>query len=325
MNQLKLTGLDAQNPLAYFAALGLLRIVDYHARRQGAMRPLLAFVDEGRQVPILTCALDMDALIGLILEDAVAQEQNPALRLAYDANGRIVEPNAAGAIRDLKPLPSSARDYLARCATCERRTADLAAGFFSELVADRSKGNTKPTAFHFTAGQQAFLEMVAAIRADICPDDVREALFGPWTYESTLPSLSWDSSVTRLYALRAGDPSKEKRGSIPAAYLLAVEALAFYPVYVRGSQLGTPGVYGGWKDSDFFWPLWSVSISMRAVETLLRIRVAKLSARERTAMGISQVFSARITRSDQGGYGSFSPADVVLPSTRTSRSRPRTG
>jgi hypothetical protein len=319
MTSLKLTGLDAQNPLAYFAALGLLRVLDLRCTTHGAPRPKLAFVDEGQQVPVVSTQLDAEAIVGIVLEDAAAQRDNTALRLAYDDDGNIVEPDALGAIRDLKPTPASAREFLERCARAGRRAADLAAGFFCELVTDKTKGNTKPTALHFTAGQQAFLTMVETLRANITSDDVREALFGAWRYESTLPSLSWDSSVSRLYALRASDPSKEKRGSIPAAYWLGVQALTFFPVCVERGVLSTPGVKGGWKDSSFCWPLWMAPASAPTIAALLKIDPTAFSSRERAAMGLTQVFAARISRSDQGGYGAFSPADVVVPRVESRR------
>lgn len=321
MTPIKLTGLDAQNPLAYFAALGLLRVLDHHVAVIGGARPRLSFADEGQQVPVVWSDFDGETVIGLVLEDAATQRDNVALRLAYDDDGQLVEPDSPAAIQDLKPIPASAREFLERCARASRRAADLAAGFFSELVQDKSKGNTKPTALHFTAGQQSFLAMVELLRAGIKADDVREALLGPWRYSSTLPSLSWDSSVTRLYALRAGDPSKEKRGSIPAAYWLGVQALTFFPVCVDRGLLSTPGVVGGWKDSRFCWPLWSAPLCAPTIAALLRTDPTKLSSRDRAAMGLTQVFAARISRSDQGGYGSFSPAEVVLPRVESRRRR----
>ncbi len=97
-----------------------------------------------------------------------------------------------------------------------------------------NNGNTKPTAFHFTAGQQTFLDMVDELRTGITAAHLREALDGPWLNRSQLPSLTWDSSVARLYALRAGNPSKEKRGSVPGANWLAVIGLSYFPVVVLG-------------------------------------------------------------------------------------------
>lgn len=309
----ELTGLDAQNPLAFLAALGLLRILDDHAHRGGHERPRLAFVDRGQQTPVLSCAHgSLDEVIGLVLEDAVRRASDPVLQLAYDDDGNRVPASTPGATRDLKPPPAVARVVLAEAARANRSTADLAAAFFSELVQD-NKGNTKPTALHFTAGTQTFLKMADELRLGVSTADLHEALLGPWTGLSTLPSLSWDATVARMYAMRAGDPSKEKRGSIPAANWLGVIGLSFFPVLVLRRKLVTTRVVGGWKDSVLSWPLWSPAISSRTVASLIRIDPLRWSTRDREALGVTQVYSARILRSDPGGYGSFAPADVGIP------------
>jgi hypothetical protein len=312
MTVLSLTGIDARNPLAYFAALGLLRVLDDHHVRTVVPRPKLSFVDRGQQVAVLETALDLDNVIEVVLADAAAEADNAALRLAYDDQGHLANPFAPDSIRDLKPSPAAAREYLSICADAGRRTAALASGFFSELVEDNA-GKTKPTALHFTAGQQTFLAMVELLRAGIAAADVREALVGPWRNESTLPSLSWDASVSRLYALRATNPSSEKRGSVAAANWLAIHSLAFFPVNARGDHLATGSVAGTWKESSLFWPLWTPPLGSPVVASLLRMDSRRFSARERAALGITHVFTSRISRSDQGGYGSFSPADVVIP------------
>ena len=307
---LLLTGMDAQNPLAFLASLGLLRVLDDTLRASGHERPRLSFVDEGCPVPKLWTTMSEDEVVQRVLDDAAAQADNPALRLAYNDAGEEVAPDGPGAIRDLKPPPELARRALDRLAGTEPRASRLAAGWFSELVQDL-KGNTKPTAFHFTAGQQAFLAMVDELRRGITAADVREALFGPWLNTSRLPSLSWDSSVARLYALRAGDPSKEKRGSIPAANWLGVIALELFPVVVRHGRLETTCMKGGWKDSAFTWPIWSVPLTLSTIAALLRTATDRWSQKERAAAGISAMFRSKITRSDQGGYGAFSPAEFV--------------
>jgi hypothetical protein len=234
------------------------------------------------------------------------------LQLAYDDDGHRVPADATGAICDLKPPPALAKTVLAEAAGADRRTADLAAAFFSELVQDNN-GNTKPTALHFTAGQQLFLKMVNDLRREIAAADIIEALRGPWTGASKLPSLSWDATVASQYALRAGNPSNEKRGSIPGANWLGVMGLTFFPVVAVRRRLVTTGVVGGWKNSVLSWPLWSAPASSRTIASLLRLDACRLSMRDRLAMGVSQVLTARILRSDQGGYGSFSPPSVPIP------------
>lgn len=311
---LLLTGLNAQNPLGFFAALGLLRVLDSHQRCSEQERPRLSFDDDG-QTPQLGTSLSLDEVVAIAVADARSQSTNPVLALAYtDAGGRV-PPDSDRARRDLKPSPALAREFLMTCAADERRIADLAAGLFSELVQDNN-GSTKPTALHFTAGQQEFLRMVEGLRAGLSENVLREALVGPWLNESSLPSLSWDSSATRYYALRARNPSSEKRGSVPAANWLGFLSLAFFPVYALRGRLTTTGIRGGWKDSVFTWPVWSAKLTVPLVASLLRIDVGRMTAKERLAVGVISVYSARILRSDQGGYGSFSPADIVLPNER---------
>ena len=307
---LLLTGMDVQNPLAFLASLGLLRVLDDDARRSGRERPQLSFVDDGCPIPKLWTALSADDVVQHVLDDAAAQADNRALQLAYNKAGACVPPDSPEAIRDLKPPPELARYALEQLAGEGPRASRLAAGWFSELVQDNN-GNTKPTAFHFTAGQQAFLEMVDELRRGITAADVREGLFGPWLNTSRLPSLSWDASVARLYALRASDPSKEKRGSVPAANWLGVIALELFPVAARHGRLETACVKGGWKDSAFTWPVWDAPLTISTIAALLRTDTSKWKPKEREAAGITAMFRSKITRSDQGGYGAFSPAEFV--------------
>lgn len=313
MTALLLPGLDAQNPLGFLAALGLLRVLDDEAARADRERPRLSFADRGGFIAEVHTPHTTEAIIALVLQDAAAQADNRALQLAYSADGVLVAPGTKGAIRDLKPSPAVARELLELAsASTDRRTAAQAAAWFSELVQDHN-GNTKPTAFHFTAGQQAFLDMVEDLRVGLTAAHLQEALDGPWLNTSPLPSLSWDASVARMYALRAGNPSKERRGSVPGANWLAVVGLTFFPVVVRAGWLVTTGVSGRWKDSTFTWPVWSPRAELPAIASLLVLDAAAWTQRERLAYGIDTVLRSRILRSDQGGYGSFAPAEVVLP------------
>ena len=93
-------------------------------------------------------------------------------------------------------------------------------------------------------------------------------------------------------------------------------ALEFFPVVEQRGRLATTGVVGGWKDSTFCWPLWRVPITACVVTSVLRADPRRWTSSEREALGIFRVHSSDISRNDQGGYGSFSPADVVLPSRR---------
>jgi len=218
-------------------------------------------------------------------------------------------------VRDLKPRPEAFREFLldlveTRHATYERSLA-VAAAYGSEMAVDNN-GNVKPTAFHFTAGQQMFLSMVRDLCRGIRRADIEEALLGPWKNVSKLPSLSWDAASPRIYALRASDPSQEKRGSVAGANWLAFVALQFFPVVPIDSQVLTPCVEGQWKDSRFRWPLWRQPLSADSVASLLRMGFFKKNNRMPwEEVGIEVVLESAISRSDQGGYGQFSPAAVI--------------
>jgi len=311
MKPVLLTGLDGRNPLGFLAAIGLLRVLDDDARRRNTALPKLSF-EPGTALARIESGLEVNAIIDCVLADAAAQGDNRALQFAYTKEGEVVAPDSRDAIRDLKPPPALAAKLLRDVAAAPERVSGLVGAWFSELVQD-NKGNTKPTGFHFTAGQQTFLAMVEDLRTGIAAEDVREALLGPWKNTSSLPSLTWDSSVARLYALRASDPSGEKRGSVPAANWLGVVALEAFPVAPNGDELVTTGIKGGWKNSVFRWPLWSPPATFRAVCSLLRVDATKWTVAKRDALGITEVLGAKILRSDQGGYGSFTPAHVELP------------
>lgn len=313
---IELPGLNGQNPLGFLAAVGLLRILDENARRSTVVRPRLMFT----QTPPFVARILFDGTFPqmkeIVLADAAEQNSNIALSLAYDADNELCSPQAPGATRDLKPSPSVARAFLLNAASSSRRDADLAAGMLSDVVRDNN-GASKPTALHFTAGQQAFLEMVEALRVGINDAALDEALIGPWRNTSKLPSLGWDSSVARSYALRASDPSSEKRGSVPAANWLGVQALTFFLVMPEHSRermvLRTTNVGLGWKHVPFTWPLWTELAESSVIAALLRLDSARLSQTARLAVGVSMVLRSRILRTDQGGYGSFTPPEVVSP------------
>jgi len=245
---------------------------------------------------------DMEALITGLDSDRRECVDDPALALKYDGK------------RDLKPPPSAFRAYLTQLtepsSANDRRSIDWAAAFATDVASDNN-GNTKPTALHFTAGQQQFLQMVAELVSKVGHDELHEALKGPWTYTRSLPVMGWDATGSRDYALRASDPSTAKKLGVPGADWLAIRGLTFLPTVPRASRIMTTGCVGGWKDGRFRWPLWTVALNAAVVRSVLCQDVEAMTRQERAARGIGVVFSSGIKRSDQGGYGSFAPASVV--------------
>lgn len=298
MHDVVLKGLDGSNPLGLLAALGVLE-----GATDSVSDARMSWHYEGGWRPVLTSThADLDMLIERLDTDRRRCIDDPALSLKYQ--GR----------RDLKPPPGGFREYLVQLAgeatAASRRSVDWASAFATDVAVDNN-GNTKPTAQHFTAGQQQFLQMVMDLVNKVTMDDLREVLAGPWKYERSLPVMGWDATSSRDYALRATDPSTDKKLGVPGADWLAIRGLIFFPTVSRGSRVMTTGCVGGWKNGRFRWPLWTVSVNALVIHSLLRQDVEGMTQQERKARGIGEVFTSGIKRSNQGGYGSFEPASVV--------------
>lgn len=298
MSEIELTGLDGSNPLGFLAAVGVVRVLADHGH-DVRMRWALA----GTWRAVICAPLSRESLLALLDQDRRTWAGERALLLRYSKEG------GDGSVRDLKPRPDDLGRWLSDLVEGgSARSLALAAAFFTETAQDNN-GNTKPTALHFTAGQQQFLAMAALLQAGVTGEDLEEALFGPWRYRRELPVFGWDASAGRDYALRASDPSKDKKTGVPGADWLAFLGLAALPVAPVGAKVLTPGCSGGWKTGSFCWPLWTGALGLPTIQSLLvHPAIDRLDAKARDARGIGAVYSCGIRRSDQGGYGSFQPA-----------------
>ncbi|MBX2813528.1 MAG: hypothetical protein KTR25_17055 [Myxococcales bacterium] len=322
----QLKGIDGSDPLGFFASLGVLRVLDEHLGNERS--PRLSWQNQGSWVPTIQGVEDKDTIIETVIADLQSWKKERSITFAYTKDGgEEVSPEDEGAVRDLKPPPQIQKLLFATAANCSAnvhtRTARTLTSFGTDVALD-NKGMIKPSALHFTAGQQHFLKIVNELRDALKPEHIEEALIGPWQRASKLPSLSWTGMGQRMYALRASNPSKDKRGSTPGAEWLAFLGLSFFPcVPVAGSKgprVLTTCVRGGWKTGHFTWPLWRPNLSVKTVESLLRLakldsdsdgNLSKFSYKEREARGIDIIFRSRILRTDPGGYGSFTPPEVV--------------
>jgi hypothetical protein len=294
---LLLRGLDGSNPLAFFATLGVLQAV---SERCAAASLAWVFGDAWRPVLAGSHAC-IDELVEYLDGDRHSCIDEAALALEYDGK------------RDLKPCPRRFQEWLRELAVAatpgHRRSVDWASAFATDIAVDNN-GNIKPTALHFTAGQQQFLQMAGELVRKVTAEDLREALEGPWRYQRELPVMGWDATASRDYALRASNPSTDKKCGVPGADWLALRGLVMLPTVPQGGRVSTTGCSGGWKDGRFRWPLWTASLSAPVVRSLLRQDVVTMSRENRAARGIAMVWESGIKRSDQGGYGSFEPAAV---------------
>ena len=311
MKAVVLTGCDGANPLGFMVALGALRVLV----EERGINSLLSWADEGRWRPVLHLPDDSSEPAEELVCSVEAWRDAPELALEYAKDGK-----GEKRVRDLKPPPPVFREFLIRAASSawrgNRRLADFAVAYASDVARD-GKGNTKPTALHFTAGQQNFVEMVAQLTDSIVAEHIVEALYGPWRYDGELPVLRWDVSGERLYALLASDPSSDKARGVPGADWLAFQALPLFPCFPKSTLGGasiiqTTGFSGRGKDSAFRWPIWTPPASLEAVRSLLQQPIGGLRADQRRARGVEMVLESHVRRSDHG-YGAFGAA-VPAPS-----------
>ena len=309
MNVTHLTGLEGTNPLGFLAALGV-----QVAFASEPEQPRLWWSDD--VVP--HAIVDEDFTIARTARQAMKVfrqwKDSPAI------NPRRPDGSAMPKGDELKLTPDDMRVYLSLA-----EQGDSASTFVTALVAEGSldrKGDVaKPSDFYFTAGQQKFLDTVRKVLEKTSRDEVLNGLEGPWRYESELPSLGWDVSDDRLYALRANNPSPEKKLTNPGPEALAVLGLSACPVFGRQSRTLTQGCSGSWKNGTFSWPLWRKPASPQGVKSLLAHAYSHDSmATDRgswfLSWGVFRVLQSSIHRSGQGGYGTFSPPEVEWQSNR---------
>ena len=304
MNEVALPALEATNPVGFLAALGVLDTL-----ADASSDATLRWTDELVPHAIVGGISDLDLLLDVLDRDR--QEWRNSALLGFPDNA---------ALPDAKPDAILLRKWFEAVAQQHdhRADSDHLCALVAEGALDRN-GKAKPTHLHFTAGQQKFLEMVRSLTSNVDRERLREAVHGPWRYDSSLPSLSWDARGERVYAVRATNPSKEKRLGVPGADWLAFRGLVFYPVTrtINGS-LRTTACAAEWKRSAFRWPIWSVPCTRNVAGSLVadntlvsQSRRTRLRPDDLAARGILSVLEAPIRRTDQGGYGSFGAPEAL--------------
>lgn len=307
-DEMVLRGLNGRNPMAYFAALGTLFAV---ARMRPEASPRLHWLRRPIPRAVLTAHLPGGDLIEVLDADRAEWFNCVALR----------GPNEVP-FEDVKLSAIEQRRYLLAC----RDAADggRSAGLASALVAEGSfagKGDGKPTDLHFTAGQQRFLSIARVLQDQVTRDDLSEAVLGPWSYRKALPTFKWDVSDDRVYALSASDPSKETKYTVPGADWLALVGLSAYSAIRDGGRSRPPGSGGTWKYGRFRWGLWSEPLEADAVRASVATGWDPDFVGSQ-GIGAFRVLEARVRRSDQGGYGSFSPSSVIWEGAARSDEEP---
>lgn len=302
MSRIQLVGVDGSNPLGFLAALGLLRVVP------GAT---LGFFEDGSFRGFVDGLEKSESDIAmLIVADAeAAADESAPWRFAYTK--AATKKQGPREVADLKAPPGDFKKFLATCIEAWLTGNDEAAGYaaaYGTDIAVDGKGNTKPTAFHFTAAQQTFLGAVEGIRASVTQEWVETSLFRGHG-ERPGSNLRWDPGAERNWALMANNPSGDgTRVDAPLEWL-AFRGLPLLPSFPRGLRIITTGVVGRGDDMTFSWPLWSVPASLLTTRSALQVDWTG-STKERAARGVFAICSAAIRRTSQG-FGNFGPSSVM--------------
>jgi hypothetical protein len=302
VSRIDLPGVDGSNPLGFLAALGLLRVVP---------RAKLGFFEDGSFRAFLD-EFDKSEhdFAALVAADASSSEDpNAPWRFTYTK--AATKKQGPQEVADLKPPPDVFKQFLATSIESwlmgNEEVAAYAAAYGTDVAVD-GKGNTKPTAFHFTAAQQTFLGAVESIRASVNEKWVMTSLFEGHS-EQPGSNLRWDPGAERNWALMASNPNGDgTRVDAPLEWL-AFRGLPLLPSFPHGMRIITTGVSGRGDDMTFTWPLWSVPASMQTIRSTLQLDWSG-AAGERSARGVFAICSSSIRRTSQG-FGNFGPSSMT--------------
>lgn len=326
-NEIVLTGLKGSHPLGALAAFGLLRCCAEMPDEIYNPRLHWQFKDDWLAVLTTDDSVTPDDLVSLLVKRMSKWEQRLEFTWADDIK------------RSSETFADKAKEAVSAAAPNNRGSADFFAAYGCELK--ERDGKLIPTAFHMLSGQQTFFKKVLCeIAASLVVnpkaseskqkeqdrktrESFSEALFGPWLYKDDQHPMGWDSSMERVYALRAGDPKLDKNSknrSVKTAVWLAAESLPLFPCCVSGSKLITRGFtemrrkeknrYG--EVAFFSWPVWIYPLCLDAVRSTLSLKALTLEKpllSELRTRGIAQVFrSRRVKLETKGDYKIFRAA-----------------
>jgi hypothetical protein len=299
-------GLEGSNPLGFLAAVGALRLLDC---MWPARKIRLRWIrDGGWLAEVSGLAVDDEVqLCGLLDKTA---PWAPLEDFAALGNDLTVERPLFGRV---------VRSIVAGTTAGDRRAADFATGFGSEVCEDKDKNRIQYTDFCFItgSGHQCFLKTAGDLAKSVRAEHLREALFGPWRGVNKGLSMRWDPSDAKEYALQWDDPSGEGVYSTWGANRLAFEALPLFPTVATGRALRTTGFRTQNRARQFTWPLWTRPATIDTVRSLLSLRELEEETPDHAqlqAMGIEEIFRAQRVRIPPNGANfkvSFRPARAV--------------
>jgi hypothetical protein len=243
---LVLTGLPVASPIAFMAAIGLLRV----CRQDHAVDARLSWSQTHARLHGISRETLIELLMGHMRGRSKAAEFNFTVT---DEKGKV------GPVNHLRAIPPG--DYRAAVASCrgDARALGFLAGFGTDGVVN-DKGFVARTRLDFTSGQQKIVEEFRSLSAMLDPDArrpklplktrIERSLFGgPYEEQS---SFGWDPASLMTHAHQPVAPTDSATPGQPMTIWLAVESLPLHPVVSSGGRrAGTTGFIG---TSAYAWP-----------------------------------------------------------------------
>lgn len=325
-------GINGSNPLGFMASVGLLRLLHAHDDLSR-----LGFTEDGAFHAWIECDPARSDIPGIVAKDAEDAAGPQPWRLEYQEKG--------GLVADLKAPPEQFSEYLnssiEKWLAGQPEQSEYAAAYGTDVARD-GNGKTKPTAFHFTSGQQHFLETVQETRGRITREWAEESLHDCDGKLKPGKNLLWDPEADRNRALMGIEPSAHKPPVNAPLEWLAFRGLPAFPSVPAGDRIVTCGVTGRRQNElRFHWPLWSIGASYATVRSLLPLTATWIGREEKTRRTIEMhgnsgrrsrsldrlqrdleraieernrrsvfaICTSEIRRKGQG-YGSFGPAQI---------------
>lgn len=297
-----LPGLEGTNPLGFLAALGVQVIFENESEQ-----PRLWWSDDVVPHAVVDGSFTVERITDQALKVFPLWARSPALSPSFGGKAK----------NDAKfSTPEEIKRYL-----MASQSSQHASSFATALLAEDSvdgQGKAKPTDLYFTAGRQEFLKAARELLNGCTMTDIQLGLSGPWKYDNDkLDSVMWDVTDDRQYALSASDPSTNRKLINPGPEALAILGISIFPVFKGTERTLTTGCAGRWKAGTYTWPLWKFPAGTDAVKTLLQHATSETPTNRShwyKSWGIFLLLQSGISRSDQGGYGTFSPPRKIWQS-----------
>ena len=289
MSNITLTGLHGDNPLAYLAALGTLRLLS-----TSFPNVRLGWIRKSQWLPVLSGLNDLDAAQ---LSQALIGLASAPLDLFKILGKDITAPPNV--------FRTFAEQSVATSNLSSHAGADFAASFGNELRLHDKLDRIQFTSLCFItgSGHQHFLGTLADLRAQVQPSHLADSLFNTWTHQDRGLSFRWDPSDAREYALRWNDPGPEGVWSQWGANWLAFEALPLFPSQPTTKYLETTGFRESKQFEDFTWPIWEAPLSCDTVKSLVGLKQLcdeDIDRGELIQMGLTEIYRSQRVRIGAG-------------------------